>query len=351
MKRIFSTIFLSAVTLAAPSWAITINPLAPASGYNVFVEGDSTITKGHLDGGLVTGGNLNVKGDYEIGSKISGKDALVVGGKVNLVSGGTVYIQNSNTVFVGDTSNVKVWEKDGNNASMNTQITKSGSGVNSNPRIELRTKQTAADINSSNVIDIAASFASLEANSLALATIEGTTPVIPANGKITFNLTAGQNVFDLTGAQLASLKEIKFSMVPSAANPVLFNVAVGSADLALGLQFAGIGDDQAAYILFNFYDATGTITLGNGGSTMIGAILAPNATVKDLSNSNVTGQIVAKAFEHNGAEIHHRPFSATFDIPPPPPVPDNGSMFALLGATLVAIEVMRRYFLRGARLA
>ncbi len=62
MKRIFSTIFLSAVTLAAPSWAITINPLAPASGYNVFVEGDSTITKGHLDGGLVTGGNLNVKG-------------------------------------------------------------------------------------------------------------------------------------------------------------------------------------------------------------------------------------------------------------------------------------------------
>ncbi len=270
---------------------------------------------------------------------------------MNLVSGGTVYIQNSNTVFVGDTSNVKVWEKDGNNASMNTQITKSGSGVNSNPRIELRTKQTAADINSSNVVDIAASFASLEANSLALATIEGTTPVIPANGKITFNLTAGQNVFELTGAQLASLKEIKFSMVPSAANPVLFNVAVGSADLALGLQFAGIGDDQAAYILFNFYDATGTITLGNGGSTMIGAILAPNATVKDLSNSNVTGQIVAKAFEHKGAEIHHRPFSATFDIPPPPAVPDNGSMIGLLGATLVAIEVMRRYFLRGARLS
>lgn len=355
-KSLLAAAFGAALVLpSVPVFALAINPLAPANGFDVFVKNDLTLVRTEGEGALAAGHNLNLalQGNYQIGSnikspyKIGGSTvSLVVGNQVNLSSGNIAYVENGNQVRIGNLGNVKVWEKDLNNASMNTRITKPSASPDGTPRLELRTKQSAASIASDSGIDFTTAFTSLEANAQALSKIAPTGALpgtFPADGKITFNLTAGQaNVFDLTATQLASITEIKFSLTPSLTTPVLFNITSEGKDIVWNPKFAGIGDSQASFILFNFYDAKGSITIGSGGSTSIGAILAPDADIYGRNNSNITGQVIAKSFYHDGGELHDSPFTATFEVPPPPKVPDTGSTLVLLASSLLFLEVLRR---------
>ncbi len=180
-KSLLAAAFGAALVLpSVPVFALAINPLAPANGFDVFVKNDLTLVRTEGEGALAAGHNLNLalQGNYQIGSnikspyKIGGSTvSLVVGNQVNLSSGNIAYVENGNQVRIGNLGNVKVWEKDLNNASMNTRITKPSASPDGTPRLELRTKQSAASIASDSGIDFTTAFTSLEANAQALSKI------------------------------------------------------------------------------------------------------------------------------------------------------------------------------------
>jgi choice-of-anchor A domain-containing protein len=71
-----------------------VSPTAPAQGYNVFVKNELTVKANEKKGAVTVGKNLNIKGDYRIGSDTCGefttsgsstttKIGLLVNGRVN----------------------------------------------------------------------------------------------------------------------------------------------------------------------------------------------------------------------------------------------------------------------------
>ena len=75
--------------------AAAVSPAAPtaaALGFNVFVEGNATLTSNESEGPVALGGDLTIGGNYQVGGMSSGTfiapgdsvpSALVIGGAVN----------------------------------------------------------------------------------------------------------------------------------------------------------------------------------------------------------------------------------------------------------------------------
>ncbi|MCF0073825.1 choice-of-anchor A family protein [Dyadobacter sp. CY261] len=78
--------------------------------------------------------------------------------------------------------------------------------------------------------------------------------------------------------------------------------------------FGGLSDSQASYVIYNFPDATKSITLGGNGQ-ISGTIFAPQADVVKENNGNINGQIIAKSFVHKSDEVHFWPFLPSI-VPP-----------------------------------
>lgn len=289
---------------------VTVDPLAGVEGFNTVSRHGTTLASTEMEGPAAVGGDLTILGGYNIAAHSAGlfkapgenvPSALVVAGGVDW-SGSTGYARvQQGHVKIGDLSGSDVLTQDHNGAVRTTRVVEAGTGYDADVRIETTVNQPAASVAADTGLDFEALFADFERRSDQLATCEG----------------AG--VINLTGAELNALAEFAFPTAPSAANPVVINVdttATGGVFNWSTPNMPGIGSALAPYIIWNFPDATAvTIT---GGDSVEGTIYAPRADVTDRSPSNVQGAIVAASLSlgtanANGGEVHHHPFTGSFE--------------------------------------
>lgn len=334
---------------------VTIDPLAPALGFNAFIRGDTILTEHEMEGPLATGGNLALEGLYEVDIQnnaefFDGDDtnpsSLVVGGSIDWdrsTADGMVHLLNSSGyVKVGDLSGTDVETTDDNGASQPTRLVPSGAGYDAMPRVELTERQPADTVESS-PIDFDAAFSEMRSNAETLAACANTVTMydsrdggsevakgeVQPGQQIFISLTEGEtNVLNLTGEDLNNMSDLTFINQPTADTPILINVDTSSTGGVFNWETAsqaGVSGAQAPYILWNFGGTT-ELTLV-GGDTVEGSIYAPNADFTDLSVANVEGQIVAASavlgtVAANSGELHYFPFAAQLscetDVDPTP---------------------------------
>ncbi len=152
----------------------------------------------------------------------------------------------------------------------------------------------------------------------------------PANNEV-IKAVAGANgiaVFDITAADLQAIPS--FSVNLGDASTVVFNVKGDSASFNANDQSGANGAER---IIWNFYEATGTVAL----NTLIGGtVLATGATV--TNGNQIDGALAAKAWKGSG-ELHNHPFVGT--LPSAAAVPEPTTL-ALFGIALAGIATMRR---------
>ena len=324
-KIIFSLLFV-AITIVG--YTQTFNPVAaPSKGFNVLVRGPLTFTDGHTDGPVALGGDLTLAGfnivamasygEYPFGSGNTNNYGLVIGGKINFNSGNVTDVSKG-YLRLRDTSNARVFTQDCNNASGNTRITaynaSCNTAYNSTPRIQMAVQQTRATIVQSNGLNfdsLAFAFFAHSTRLSGLSTCGGNVNVIaPVSGSANISLVNNKtNVMNLTSAQLGAISSLTFNNQPTASMPMVFNINLTGNYTWTPFNTPGIGGAQAPYIIYNFYNCSGTITINNG-NTIEGTVLAPNAFLQKSTAQNLEGQVFATGFGNNGGEVHHFPFAS-----------------------------------------
>ena len=236
--------------------------------FNAVIYGNGS-TPSDIQGAAVIGGNFSgaTVDSSPSGSLPTGFGALTVFGST---SGNAINLNNGGKAYVGGTKGAKINFNGG------------GSYIAA-PSTTISALQTTLNALSTSLSQLAAT---------------GTLPATGNNEVI--KATPGANgiaVIDLTAAQLAAIPS--FTVNLNGASSLIFNVNGSSANFNANDESGTTG---AGNIIWNFYNATGTVAL----NTQIGGtVLAPAAKV---TNSNqVDGFLVAKTWTGSG-ELHDIPF-------------------------------------------
>ncbi|KOY52904.1 choice-of-anchor A family protein [Polaribacter dokdonensis] len=309
------------------------SPTSAALGFNVFTLDGLELSTNETEGAVATGGDLTIAGNYQITTNDTGSFeinnvpvGLVVGGKVNYNSGNALQINQNTYVKIGESNGAVVWYQDQNSAFAPIRIT-NNSNYNANPRIALQANANQLGVSStnnpvfeSNVIDFASAFQTLKNNSISLSTNTNNADLTNPNGQsisntnlpnqVKINLQDGVNYLNILGSDLNNVSVFTYNNKPSASKVLVINVdASGTFNWNVWNQ-AGVGQQDAPYIIYNFYNTT-TLNI-EGNSTIEGTVLAPNADIiKTANQSNIEGQVIANSFKHAGGEVHSANFTPT----------------------------------------
>ena len=309
------------------------SPTTPAKGFNIFALNNLALTTNETEGPIACGGDLTIKGNYQVCLHNAGtfmvsgvKIGLLVGGKVNYQSGNALQILQNAYVKIGNGTGSYVWYYDQNNAASPIRITPNAS-YDSSPRIMLSANANQLGVNSgtnpvfqSNLLDFASAFTAMRATSSSIAMCTGNAQLTNPNGQsipttnlpnqVKINLQNGINYLNVTGADLNNVQTFTFNQQPSASKVLVINVnAPGTFNWNVWNQ-SGIGFSQCPYILYNFYNTTQLNIQGN--NVVEGTVFAPFADVDKTANqANLEGQVVSKSFAHSGGEVHYAVFTPT----------------------------------------
>ncbi|GAA0387917.1 hypothetical protein GCM10009541_33650 [Micromonospora gifhornensis] len=312
-----------------------VNPVDPALSFGVMTEGDANLVGDENEGTIAVGGNLSF-GNYQVAGQTAGSfiapgdsvpSALVVGGRVdfaNSVPGSRLQVLSGGYAKVGDLTGTFVRDTDNNGAAVNTRILPADD-YEATPRVELTVRQDPDDVGPTSPIDFAAAFQSFRSTSNSLATCANTVvlrnpegevlprPIPPGTNAVVTLAPGVTNVLNISATDLNNIDILTFADRPTASTPLLVNVDTSDVGNEFDWEvpiFAGIGGEEARYILFNFPTAT-ELTLTAESASLEGTIYAPNADLTDLASSNTEGTIITRTFEHRGGEVHYFPFSTT----------------------------------------
>jgi choice-of-anchor A domain-containing protein len=310
---------------------VQTSPTAPALGFNIFTLASLKLSKNETEGSVATGGNLTIAGNYQIATNDNGTFeidntpiGLLVGGKVIYQSGNSLQINQSSYIKIGDNQGSTVWYKDQNNASSNIRITPN-SNYNSSPRILLQTNANQLNVSSTNnpvfennLIDFSSAFQTLETNALSLSQNTNNAKLTNPNGQpisnislpnqVKINLQDGVNYLNVTGNDINNVRVFTYNNKPSANKVLVINVNTSDTFNWNVWNQSGIGQQEAHYIIYNFYN-TKTLNI-KGNSTIEGTIFAPFADItKSVNQSNIQGQVIGKSFFHSGGEVHSANFT------------------------------------------
>lgn len=297
---------------------------------------------------------------------------LAVRGGVKLNSG-SLTVNGDNYVKIGNCSpsdnsanSLKVWYRDNNNAASTIRITESNKqywetpNITINANINTWSPSVGESVNPvcENVfgtapgqIDIDGAFISFIKRSNQLKDMADNLPIRDQNGSImnaapmgpyldpnifgnnpkiivdpnkinvltvsaaVWNKIGNSNIEGIpAGLQLGqSSYNGKFGLIINIVDFPTFSGSTGS-DRINFPTFGGLSDSQASYVIYNFPDATRSITLGGNGQ-ISGTIFAPQADVVKENNGNINGQIIAKSFVHKSDEVHFWPFLPSIEAP------------------------------------
>ncbi|MDP5171631.1 MAG: choice-of-anchor A family protein [Bacteroidia bacterium] len=295
--------------------AFSQNFTSEALGFNVFVENDMTFGGGDVEGGVAIGNNLNLPsgagqfaihspGTYAV-SGISGYTGLLVGNQVVMTNGGLNLLSQAGLRIGNGLGLVAFDSQNGSNA--NTRIVKSGGNFDSNPRISMDHHQAATSVFGAIPVDFSAAFTTFRSRSTAVSACTPTVQITNANGNplnpaalgsntqvYIQSLATGENILNLTGANLNNIQNITFNTQPSATKHLIINVDASGTFNWSNFTFAGVGSQNAPYVLINFYNST-TVNINNSNS-VYATIFAPFASVSKNNSANIDGQVIAKNF-------------------------------------------------------
>ena len=340
---LLASALLLALAGGAAAQTSAISPLAPTNGFLVFTEGDAELSSGDIEGTVAMGRDLLITGAFGRAATItpglyapragSPPISFYIGRRVNfgLSTGQRVTVSNG-WIALGDASNAALF----NNGTL--RVVPAGGTVDSTPQLLVNANQPVDQTGlPTPPIDFTAAFAQLNQNSAAIATCpasgvtltdaNGTTMYdpnnIPAGVQVYVTLTPGQtNVLNLDVANLLRIGSITYRTAPSAANPLVVNVA-GSGPFTWAVpNQAGASSTTAPY---TFWNMTGVPTLTmQGGDSLEGTLYAPSTTLIDLSSANIEGAVVTAEHHQgvagsNGGEVHNFPFVGTIDCATAPP--------------------------------
>lgn len=297
---------------------------------------------------------------------------LAVRGGVKL-NNGSLTVNGNNYVKIGkwvssdeSATSLKVWYRDNNNAASTIRITGSNKGYSDTPNITINANLTTWNPNVSesvnpvfenifgtgeNQIDIDGAFTTMTKRSGQLAALKDNLAILDQNGnpipgalvgpyldpsvfgnnpKIKVNPNA-LNILTVSAAVWNSIQNSNIEYIP--AGPSLgqkeytgaFGLVINIVDFPAFASkkgnatinfpsFGGLSDAQGSYLIYNFPDATNTITLG-GNTPIHGTIFAPQADLIKENNGNINGQVIAKSFMHNRDEVHFWPFLPSIPEP------------------------------------
>jgi choice-of-anchor A domain-containing protein len=297
---------------------------------------------------------------------------LAVRGGVKLNSG-SLTVNGDNYVKIGNASpswptltNLKTWYVDNNNAASTIRITDATSGYSSTPNITINankntwTPNVSESVNpvfenvfgtADHQIDIDGAFIAMIKRSGDLTALTDNVSIRDQNGHIMPAAPLGPyldpsvignnpkiivnpdviNVLTVSPAVWEAIKNCNIEKIPSGLSlgtksysgnfGLIINIVGFPAFVAKKGNntinfpgFGGLGDSQGSYVIYNFPDATETVTLG-GNAQITGTIFAPQANVIKANNGNINGQIIAKSFVHTRDEIHFWPFLVSVPEP------------------------------------
>jgi len=338
-------LFLPCTSLQAQPFS----PVAPARGFNVFTSDSVILVAGDTHGPIATGGNLKLKGKTDVAINNSGtypygagnanNFGLVVNGRVQYTNGNVSYV-NQGYIRLGDATGSALFDKDGNGANTNLQIT---SGLfNTEPRVQLQKMQDKTVALEVHGINFGTAFDSLKRISHYISTYNLSDPVtaqdvvaltIPAGMNPHITLTPGKvNYITLTGTELNNLTSrgsIIFDNKPNATTPIVFNITAPGSFSWDPFNAGSLDESDGAFILWNFY-GNSSLQLA-GGNSIYGTILAPESDVNKSGANNNNGQIIAKSLRMAYGEVHYMRFSSL--LPSPTPLPLSGLQLAVQSNT------------------
>ncbi|MFI9155307.1 collagen-binding domain-containing protein [Streptomyces sp. NPDC053367] len=298
------------------------NPVAGNNGFGVVTEGDATLGSTGSRSPVAVGGDLAFGDGYDVSPRAPGTftvagdsrpTALLVGGRVDYDGNspvGVLRVLRDGYVKIGAMTGGRVLTHDDDGVSADTHVVMSGFPYDSTPRIELTTRQPAASVAKSGLMDFRSLFSAYRDRADAMAECAANVTLldgegaplpdqtaVPDDGRIGLALTPGRtNVVRLTGEQLAGIRTLAFLDSPAADTPVLLVVDASGTDGALTWTtptVAGVRETDAPYVLWDFPDAT-AMTIASGGP-LTGTLYAPRAAVTDLAPSDIEGDVVVKS--------------------------------------------------------
>lgn len=357
ISRIGAVGVAAAVALAAAAigWAsddrstlaAVVNPLRPVApddvvadpshGFLVLVEGDASLYENETEGPVAIGGNVRFRA-YNAGPNHPGTyvlpgdtrpTSLVVGGRPLFEESdhGTLRVLNNSYAKIGDLSGASVVPAGGV-----THVVPAGGNEGTRPAVSIQDPQPAASVGGPSGFDFPALFALYRRLNADMAACASTVRLTDGNGQnpwngtdpgATIGLRPGQNVLDITGAQLDALEYVNplaGGLQPGDEAWLIVNVRVSGDYVFAPPNVSWQGNAPSTHVLWNF-TTSGTITLPEQSNTVWGTVYAPNATLVDHSSNNVEGAVVVKTLVQggpvvgggsNGGEIHYAPFVDDF---------------------------------------
>lgn len=315
----------SVVIAAAAPVATSGRPFAPTSGFQVFVEGSTTLATWEIDGAVATGGDLAFRNYQRIAKRETSAITVHEGGQpLGLLIGGSADLtaSGSGSELTVDRGWFVVGSSIGQSFltfSRELHLVPSGvTDAESTPRLlseDKKTELASSGAVKPGVFDFAAAFTALRKNSeLLLGLSPASCPSISmasvseAYGNHTITLSPhAVNVWNLTVAEMARINNLDAPNRPGGATELIINVTdSGAVTLPVRYWKALAKENQASSVMWNFPNVSSvTIT-----QSLLGSVLAPNAAVT-MYDVNVDGDVVAESLDFRPwtAELAH--FDAT----------------------------------------
>lgn len=327
------------------------NPLAPVLGFNVFTNGSLTAGAGDTHGPVAMAGDLilagstiftmNTTGTYPTNTlNHTDNYGMVIGGKIEYQFGNASQL-NRGYLRMGSTVGSTLWYISDNGQPANLRVVREGDNYSSQRALHSARPHDMGTVTSAHNINFDNAFTRLRSNSLAVKNLFSNAAcssylniiTIPNENNPKIRLVENKiNYINLTTTQLTQLNaqgSITFEDKPSLTRIVIINIIGTGTYNWQTPNFAGVDEDNGAFMLWNFSGLTGLNI--QGGNSTYGSILAPDAVINKTGGNNTNGQVASQSLAINHGEIHYHAFRGM--------IPDcsSGGPLAVRGMQLGAV--------------
>jgi choice-of-anchor A domain-containing protein/prepilin-type N-terminal cleavage/methylation domain-containing protein len=320
------TVTDGAATVATRAYSVTVSaatstsakPFAVLRGFQVFVEGTTSLDTYEIEGAVATGGNLTSRNYLRITHSETSQLTvhqggqplgLLVGGRIDLAASGTgsELSLDRGWFVVGSVPGQSFLRFSGDLHLVPTGVTNDYT----TPRVLSQNEQ--ADLATSEAVkpgifDFAGAFATLRTVSSRIGGLTPTAcpavtaPTVSGSGSgqnYSINLrSGGVNVWNVTIADVDRIRYLDSNVSPGGSTKLIINVTdAGAVTLPVRWWNLMKGSGIASSVIWNFPNAT-SVTVS---SSFVGSLLAPNAAVT-VYDVNIEGDVVA-------ASLDYRPWS------------------------------------------
>ena len=304
------------------------SPTAAALDFNIFLEKNAKLSAHLAEGPIAIGKDLNIEGDYMVATKSAGSFqvqkvvvGLLINGKISYKSKNVLQLHNG-YIKIGDIEKSTIWFKDKNGIAVPIQITTDD--YNSKPRIQLQNSAEKLGVDATKnlieeqgLIKFDKAMETMREKSLEISKNRQNAKITDEKGdesnekkypsQLVITLEKGVNYLNIEGINLNKVSDLTFSSKPDADHVLVINIDADKTFSWDAWKQSGIGFNESAFVLYNFFNTT-KLNI-NGNNTIEGTLYAPFADININGKSGIIdGQIIGISLIHENGEIHYSPF-------------------------------------------